>query len=70
MISCIVESQYTVHKSDKYKNYVMSNDPKYLDVKPLEEYLMNKETYFMVIFDPPYSTQGGGHTATNCNLQN
>lgn len=65
-----MKSQYTVHKSDKYKNCAMSTDPKYKDVKPLEEHTMNKEKSFIAIFDLPYSTQGGGHTGTNCSLKN
>ena len=71
MISSLMNSQYIVHKSDKYKNYTTSTDPKYKDhMEPLEEYTINKEEYFMAIFDPPYSTQACAHTGTNCNLKN
>lgn len=59
-----------MHKSDKYKNCRESNDPKYSDVLPLVEYAPNKGNYSVAIFDPPYSSQVGGHTATNCNLKN
>lgn len=68
MISRQVENAYTVHKSDKYKNRETSNSAKYEDVKPLATFLDKKGEYSVVILDPPYSSQGGGHTAINCNL--
>lgn len=69
MISAKTENLYTVHKSDKYKNSDLSDDPKYRDVKPLGTYMKHKGKYAVAIFDPPYSSQAGGHTATNCNLK-
>lgn len=69
MVSSKLMRQYTVHKADKYKNYRTSNEEKYADVRPLSEYMINKGKYTVVIVDPPYSIQQGGHTALNCDLK-
>lgn len=69
MISTQTEKGFMVHKSDKYKNCGVSEDPKYSNVEPLEAYETNKGLYSVAIFDPPYSSQGGGHTGTNCDMR-
>lgn len=69
MISGKTESVYTVHKSDKFKNCEFSNDPKFEHVKTLERCYEYEGKYAVAIFDPPYSSQGGGHTGTNCDLK-
>lgn len=70
MIPISIERTYTVHKSDKFKNTVIcGGDDRYKNVLPLCEYMTNEGAYSVIIFDPPYSSQKSGHTATNCDLK-
>lgn len=65
-----VKRVFDVYNSDKYKHRMAyPGNEKYADTEPIEHYIQLRKFFYVLICDPPYSEQGGGHNANNANLK-